>query len=290
LIRVLPHVYQQECFALKGGTALNLFVRDLPRLSVDIDLTYPPQENYQEAKAGIQRHLTMLGESISANIAGSQIENTSDTRLLVRLDDVLVKVELSPVLRETVHGAENREVSGQTEELFGYAQARMLSFNDLYAGKICAALDRQHPRDLYDIKLLFDNEGLSRNLVETFLVYLISHNRPIAELLSPRLKDIRGIYESEFASMTQENVSIKELEAVRLELIAQLQSSLTTNDKEFLLSFKSRQPDWSLLPLEGIADLPAVKWKQLNLEKMSTAKHRLALEKLINTLGSMKRP
>jgi len=290
LIRVLPHVYQQECFALKGGTALNLFVRDLPRLSVDIDLTYPPQENYQEAKAGIQRHLTMLGESISANIAGSQIENTSDTRLLVRLDDVLVKVELSPVLRETVHGVENREVSGQTEELFGYAQARMLSFNDLYAGKICAALDRQHPRDLYDIKLLFDNEGLSRNLVETFLVYLISHNRPIAELLSPRLKDIRGIYESEFASMTQENVSIKELEAVRLELIAQLQSSLTTNDKEFLLSFKSRQPDWSLLPLEGIADLPAVKWKQLNLEKMSTAKHRLALEKLINTLGSMKRP
>jgi len=275
---------------LKGGTALNLFVRDLPRLSVDIDLTYPPQENYQEAKAGIQRHLTMLGESISANIAGSQIENTSDTRLLVRLDDVLVKVELSPVLRETVHGVENREVSGQTEELFGYAQARMLSFNDLYAGKICAALDRQHPRDLYDIKLLFDNEGLSRNLVETFLVYLISHNRPIAELLSPRLKDIRGIYESEFASMTQENVSIKELEAVRLELIAQLQSSLTTNDKEFLLSFKSRQPDWSLLPLEGIADLPAVKWKQLNLEKMSTAKHRLALEKLINTLGSMKRP
>lgn len=290
MIRVLPHVYQQECFALKGGTALNLFVRDLPRLSVDIDLTYPPQENYQEAKAGIQRHLTMLGESISANIAGSQIENTSDTRLLVRLDDVLVKVELSPVLRETVHGVENREVSGQTEELFGYAQARMLSFNDLYAGKICAALDRQHPRDLYDIKLLFDNEGLSRNLVETFLVYLISHNRPIAELLSPRLKDIRGIYESEFASMTQENVSIKELEAVRLELIAQLQSSLTTNDKEFLLSFKSRQPDWSLLPLEGIADLPAVKWKQLNLEKMSTAKHRLALEKLINTLGSMKRP
>ncbi len=275
---------------MKGGTALNLFVRDLPRLSVDIDLTYPPQENYQEAKAGIQRHLTMLGESISANIAGSQIENTSDTRLLVRLDDVLVKVELSPVLRETVHGVENREVSGQTEELFGYAQARMLSFNDLYAGKICAALDRQHPRDLYDIKLLFDNEGLSRNLVETFLVYLISHNRPIAELLSPRLKDIRGIYESEFASMTQENVSIKELEAVRLELIAQLQSSLTTNDKEFLLSFKSRQPDWSLLPLEGIADLPAVKWKQLNLEKMSTAKHRLALEKLINTLGSMKRP
>ncbi len=275
---------------MKGGTALNLFVRDLPRLSVDIDLTYLPQENYQEAKAGIQRHLTMLGESISANIAGSQIENTSDTRLLVRLDDVLVKVELSPVLRETVHGVENREVSGQTEELFGYAQARMLSFNDLYAGKICAALDRQHPRDLYDIKLLFDNEGLSRNLVETFLVYLISHNRPIAELLSPRLKDIRGIYESEFASMTQENVSIKELEAVRLELIAQLQSSLTTNDKEFLLSFKSRQPDWSLLPLEGIADLPAVKWKQLNLEKMSTAKHRLALEKLINTLGSMKRP
>jgi hypothetical protein len=45
LVRVLPHVATETCFALKGGTAINLFVRDLPRLSVDIDLVYLPIEN-----------------------------------------------------------------------------------------------------------------------------------------------------------------------------------------------------------------------------------------------------
>ena len=42
LIRVLPSIAEEACFALKGGTAINLFVRDMPRLSVDIDLTYLP--------------------------------------------------------------------------------------------------------------------------------------------------------------------------------------------------------------------------------------------------------
>ena len=42
LVRELPVVAKETCFALKGGTALNLFVRDMPRLSVDIDLAYVP--------------------------------------------------------------------------------------------------------------------------------------------------------------------------------------------------------------------------------------------------------
>jgi len=44
MLRSLPHVAAEDCFALKGGTAINLFWRDLPRLSVDIDLTYVPVE------------------------------------------------------------------------------------------------------------------------------------------------------------------------------------------------------------------------------------------------------
>lgn len=44
LVRVLPWVATEKCLALKGGTAINLFVRDMPRLSVDIDLAYLPIE------------------------------------------------------------------------------------------------------------------------------------------------------------------------------------------------------------------------------------------------------
>ena len=40
LLRILPLVMREDVFALKGGTAINFFWRDYPRLSVDIDLTY----------------------------------------------------------------------------------------------------------------------------------------------------------------------------------------------------------------------------------------------------------
>lgn len=46
LLQVLPLVAKEESFALKGGTAINLFVRDMPRLSVDIDLTWLPFDGY----------------------------------------------------------------------------------------------------------------------------------------------------------------------------------------------------------------------------------------------------
>lgn len=40
LLDVMPFVFEQKCFAMKGGTAINLFCRDMPRLSVDIDLVF----------------------------------------------------------------------------------------------------------------------------------------------------------------------------------------------------------------------------------------------------------
>lgn len=79
---------------------------------------------------------------------------------------------------------------------------RVLSLEDTYGGKICAALDRQHPRDLFDIKLLLENEGLTEKIKKAFIVYLISHDRPIVEVLNPGLQDIKQIFENEFAGMT----------------------------------------------------------------------------------------
>ena len=53
LVRTLPLVAQEECFALKGGTAINLFYRNLPRLSVDIDLAYLPLADRAQSLAEI---------------------------------------------------------------------------------------------------------------------------------------------------------------------------------------------------------------------------------------------
>jgi len=155
-----------------------------------------------------------------------------------------------------------------------------LSFDDLYAGKLCAALDRQHPRDLFDVKVLYEHEGLSTRLHRTFLVYLISGNRPIAEMLQPQLPDLRAVYERQFLGMVLTPVSLEELVAVRERLIKDVHRSLTDAQKQFLMSFKRGEPNWGLLGANGIEHLPAVQWKLQNIKKIPKAKHQAALTKL----------
>lgn len=176
-------------------------------------------------------------------------------------------------------------VSEAVEAEFGYAETAVVSFADLYAGKICAALDRQHPRDLFDVKQLLDNEGIDEPLRKALLVYIISHPRPIAELLRPNFKDISGLYDGEFKTMAKQEVSRAELERARVQLVDNIHSLLTLQERQFLLSFKRLQPDWSLLGIEGIEQLPAVRWKMHNLSKMSAIKHWEACDRLSSILG-----
>lgn len=291
LLRVLPFTAKEECFALKGGTAINLFLRDLPRYSVDIDLVYLPDEDRDTALEHAGEALQRIAEDIEASLPDTVVHRPKQApdalRILITQHGVQIKLELSPVLRGSVFPPEERSVSPKVEEMLGYASMRLMSFADVYAGKICAALDRQHPRDLFDIKFLLDNEGIGDDLRKTFLVYLISNNRPIAEMLAPHRLDIRPVYESEFASMAETHVPVEELEDVREELICIIHRDLTDDEKQFLLSFKSREPDWSLLGIEhvdAIKELPAIRWKLLNLGRMSDEKHRQAVEKLRDVL------
>ena len=116
----------------------------------------------------------------------------------------------------TVWSAEGRVKKGTpVRDEFGYAEMAVVALADLYAGKICAALDRQHPRDLYDVMLLLDEEGFTDDIRRALLVYIVSHSRPMAELLAPNRKDIRTIYENEFRQMTEEEVSLEALEETR---------------------------------------------------------------------------
>ena len=164
---------------------------------------------------------------------------------------------------------------------------QVASLPDLYAGKLCAALDRQHPRDLFDVKFLLENEGLTENLRKTFLVFLISHQRPMSELLAPNRKDISEIYKTEFMQMAQVDVPLEQLEEARENLIEQINSQMTENEKKFLLSFKNKTPDWSLMEMDNIeiiANLPSVRWKMINLEQKPLQKHKEAFEKLQQVL------
>ena len=191
LVRILNIVDEEKCFALKGGTAINLFIRDMPRLSVDIDLVFLPDLKRDEALKSIQGALIQVAERAqqlfpAANIIRAFESKTDALRLLIGERGVQVKIELSPVLRGVVYEPIRLKVRPKVEQAFGFSENTLVSLADLYGGKICAALDRQHPRDLFDIKGLFEHEGITEDIRKAFLIYLISHPRPAHELLNQR--------------------------------------------------------------------------------------------------------
>lgn len=161
-----------------------------------------------------------------------------------------------------------RSVRPNVEENFGFAETQVVSFSDLYAGKIVAALDRQHPRDLFDIRDLLANEGISDGLRRAFIVYLISHVRPISEVMVPRRKDVRKEFEHGFEGMSSDPVSLGGLLKAREDLITEVSVTDAEGASGFLIGFKRGKPDWALLGVDGAVELPAVRWKQINLDKL----------------------
>ena len=291
VVRALPYVARRDEFALKGGTAINLFLRNLPRLSVDVDLAYLPRSPRERALPAIRRGLDTIAKDLKSAIPGIGVQATDPSatdalRLTLALRDCRIKIEVSPVARGAVWPSETRAVVAEVEESLGYTENRILSFNDLYAGKMCAALDRQHPRDLFDIAQLLENEGISRDLFKTFLIYLIGHNRPMADLLAPRRKPVRALYEGEFRDMVREPVPLRALIEARERLVSDIHGALTDKDRAFLLSVKGRCPDWSLIDLPDVAGLPAVRWKLVNLDRMSERRHAAALDRLRRVLDA----
>ncbi len=280
ILRILPLIHQEQVFALKGGTAINFFVRDLPRLSVDIDLVYLPVTERTEALAEINQKLHGIAEKIRRMFPTAVIQE-SGLKLILRLGEATVKIEPNQVLRGSVHPAEVKELVPEAQKVFEVSvDMSTLSAPDLYGGKICAALDRQHPRDLFDIKLLLDHEGLTEGIRKAFVVYLIGHNRPMSELLDPRFSDMRHVFENEFVGTMRIPCEYEDLVETRARLVKLIRSSLTGEEKEFIASFQEGNPHWDLLGLSDIGRLPAVRWKLLNVAKMSSSKKKQEVEKL----------
>ena len=278
-------------FALKGGTAINLFYRDMPRLSVDIDLAYLPVGDRASALGDIDGALGRIAAAVAARnprvearrIAGG---GGGGTRIVVSDGRSRVKIETSPVMRGAVLPARTMAASPAAVERFGFVEMNVLAFEDLYGGKLHAALDRQHPRDLYDVRLLYENEGLTEALFRVFLVYVAGSGRPMHELLAPAAHFGNERYDAEFAGMTREAVSADALIEARRRLHADIAERLKGDVAAFLLSLHDAEPDFGLIGLPEAAGLPAVRWKLVNLERLrrtDPAKHaaqRDALESL----------
>ncbi len=290
LLKILPFALKNPNFALKGGTAINLFFRDMTRLSVDIDLCYlklaPREEALKEIESGL--------EAIASNIINhfpdmyAETKYTKDNQaknIVVSENEVTVKIEINLIVRSALYPCVTIDLCPAASKSFNSKiSARCLDFADIYGGKICAALDRQHPRDWYDCWILLENEGITERIRKAFLLYLLSGKRPIYEMLDPLSVDQRLLFTNELEGMNEFIPDYKTLSEVRIRLVKELQNTITEDERLFLLSFKKGAPEWKRSGIAGLENFPAVKWKLLNVQKMSAEKQRGALSKLKQVL------
>lgn len=251
LLEVLPVLSKFDCFALKGGTAINLFIRNMPRLSVDIDLAYLPIEPRRIFLKNITVQLTemqKLIKSLGFLVKPSYTKDQQLAKLFVYKQDAIVKIEPNLVIRGSAFDCEEHDLCQKAQDQFlKFSHIKTLSTADLYGGKICATLDRQHPRDLFDVKMLFNKE---------------------------------------FSGMVSEtNISFKDLIDARFKLIQTILNDFTDNERKFLMSFKEGNPDWGLSPIREIENLPAVKWKLENIKKIPNLKKDKSRDNLRKILG-----
>lgn len=272
LLEVAPTVFADREFALKGGTALNLFVRDMPRLSVDIDLAYPRHavprdEALQHISSALGRakdKLTKAGFKVTHGRSSKE-----EAQLQVSRGSVTVKVEANYVFRGTVLPIEQRTLVDAAQRTFkAELDVPSLAVDELYGSKLVAFFDRQHPRDIFDVRELLAHGPITDRMRQCFTVYLAGHNRPIHEVLVGRPKNIEAEFKNNFDGMTMQQVRLEELLAVRKKVFASLPASLTDEERKFLLSVAKADPQWDLMPFKHLNQLPALQWKLENLEKL----------------------
>lgn len=295
LLQVLPHVAKEESFALKGGTAINLFVRDMPRLSVDIDLTWLPFDDRATALAGITDALRRVKTRVETAIPECKAalvpqSDGQEAKLTCQTAKAQIKVEVNTTIRGSLLPSRMMDVADTVESEFErFMSVNVVSHAELFGGKICAALDRQHPRDLFDVHHMLENEGLTDEIRMGFMASLLSHSRPIHEIIRPNFQDQRMLFETQFAGMAFTPFSYADFEATRERLVQEINDGWSDNDRAFLLGFKQGKPDWSLFPLGNLSRMPAVQWKLLNIQillKKNSNKHGEQLKALKDRLNT----
>lgn len=288
LLRMIPLVTEEGVFAVHGGSAINLFVRNLPRYSVDIDLTYIPLEDRTSSLAHINEHLSDIAAKAQKAFRGMHIVPKPDIcKLLCEYQGRQIKIEVNQTKRGIIGGNVVRmPVCDKAQEEFGlYCETDIVPLTQLYGGKIAAALSRQHPRDLFDVKYM---EYPIEKTREGLLFCLLGSDRPIRESFAPSLIDQRDALANQFEGMTDTPFIYEEFEQTRAKLIADVNTLMTQDDKAFLLSFESAEPDWNRFEFGYFQDYPSVKWKLQNLLRLSSTnpdKMKSEVKKLERVFG-----
>jgi Domain of unknown function (DUF1814). len=268
LLKIVPIVADTECFAIHGGTAINLYVLDLPRYSVDIDLTYIPLKPREEAFADIHDNLMKIKQKVK-QVVPDVIVSEKSNKIYCNQKGIMVKVEVCGTKRGLAEPFEIRTLCQKAQIEFEIAnKAKIVSLSQLYGGKITAALDRQHPRDLFDVKLMFDFVTDFSQIRNGFFYCLLGGDRPLVETLQPNRIDQRETLINQFAGMTEIPFSYTTYEETREKLIHFINSNLTTADKEFIIAFELGNNLTAFADYQQYLQFPSVQWKLQNIQKL----------------------
>ena len=268
LIRIMPSVYRIKEFAVHGGTAINLFHKNLPRYSVDIDLTYIPVQDRATSLRIINERLLEIKRNLEKTIPGIVVVPKPNVwKLLCTLGDATVKIEVNGTIRGIIGDTVDMPLCNKAKEEFNMScKARTVSFSQLYGGKITATLSRQHPRDLFDCKYMdissFDD------VKDGFMLCLLGSDKPIIESLQPNEIDQMDALEKQFEGMSDIAFSYEDYKQSRLQLVKMVQEGLTMEDRKFLLSFEKGSPEWELCCAGDLSNYPSVQWKLLNIRSL----------------------
>ena len=283
LLRLIPILSKIDCFAIHGGTAINLFVQNFLRYSIDIDITYIPIQAREESLLAIKHNLDEVKGKIKTLIPGIFIQDKPN-KLICTYQGVMVKIEVNDVKRGIIAEPVVLPLCPAAQSIFdAFCEAKIVPLTQLYGGKINAALDRQHPRDLFDVKYMFDYIRHFEEIKHGFMFCLLGCDRPIVEMLSPNLIDQRETLENQFSGMTTIPFSYEDYEKSRLSIIEYVNENLTDSDKRFLITFEDGMPDWGATDFPEFENYPSIKWKLFNINKLkeiNPLKHGQEIERL----------
>ena len=283
LLRILPVIYREKDFAVHGGTAINLFVKNLPRYSVDVDLTYIPLGPRDESLADIDKKLAAISQQLQRAVPDINIRPVPN-KLLCSLGRSTVKIEVNGIKRGIIGPTIEVPLCNKAQEEFGmYCKARIVPIEQLYGGKIAAALGRQHPRDLFDYNYM-ESDKIDR-LKRGFMFALLGSDKPFIESLAPHVINQQEALENQFRGMTDIPFTYENYETARKQLIAFVNTMLIEADQAFLVSFEEGDPQWKKSAYSDFRDFPSVQWKLLNIKKLKTQnleKHSRELKRLLN--------
>jgi predicted nucleotidyltransferase component of viral defense system len=285
LLDIANYINWEKCFALKGGTAINFFYEDMPRISVDIDLVYLPLKERSEAFSEMIHELDNLKNGL--NILGFKVirdsisNNNPIGKIKISNNVSSIKIEPNNVLRGAFLPPEEKSLCRKAQKVFNKdVILTCLAHDELYAGKLTAMLGRQHPRDIFDMMQFIKKYNSVKSLMDLFIAYVLQGNRPFSELLNPNLIDIKELYLNSFIGMTEKEIKLDELLEYRKKIINKVQTNLSDPQKEIILSFMELKPKLELLPFKNLAHFPGIQWKLSNIKKMPEQKRILEINKL----------